>query len=86
MEGGKDQSFTLFTIANTDIGVDYRKIPYRERYLWEKRDAPCHSFNLKVPDERAEKSSIMLCIFRPNLEFTDETKTFILNVGVRVQN
>ncbi|ODM94547.1 Disintegrin and metalloproteinase domain-containing protein 17 [Orchesella cincta] len=74
-----DDSFTLFTIANTDIGTDYNKIPYREQYRWDDALSNCASFNLKIPDEKAEKSVIKLCIFRPYLEFPDETELFKLN-------
>ncbi|CAL8122346.1 unnamed protein product [Orchesella dallaii] len=78
-QASNDDSFTLFTIANTDIGRDYNKIPYREHYRWDDTLSNCASFNLKIPDEMAEKSMIKLCIFRPFLEFPDETESFILN-------
>lgn len=79
MDLGKAPIFTSFTIANTDIGIDYGQLPYRERYQWNVHSAPCHSFQLKVPDERIEESIITLCIFRPTLQFPDETKMFILD-------
>lgn len=79
-----EEQFTLFTIANTNIGVDFEAIPYRERYLWENKDAPCHSFNVNIPDEMEEMSVVALCIYRPNLVFPDDTKLFILNSEVNL--
>jgi hypothetical protein len=72
----------LFTVTNTDVGFKWEKLPYREKYQWTNPSAPCRTFSLKVPDEKAEKSKLELCIYRPNLEFMDDTELFIHYVGV----
>jgi len=72
----------LFTVTNTDVGFTWEKLPYREKYQFETLRGPCRKFSLKVPEERADKSVLKLCIFRPYLEFVDDTELFIHYVGV----
>ncbi|CAG7815666.1 unnamed protein product [Allacma fusca] len=67
----------MFTIANTDAGSTWPAIPYREKFLWKSREAPCRPFSLKVPDERPGRENITICIFRQQLEFTNNFESFL---------
>ena len=79
----EDPSITMFTVANSDTGFSWDQIPFQEKYQWTNPDAPCHSFVLKIPDDRDDHTSLLLCIFRHQLEFEDDSEIFINRIEVK---
>ena len=80
----EDLGPTLFTVANTDTDRPWDQIPYREKYQWSVMEAPCHEFVLAVPDERDAHGEISLCIYRRNLEYTENSAMIIHQEEVRL--